>query len=256
MLIDWFTVGAQIVNFLILAWLLQHFLYRPILAAIDAREKHLADEQAAADAKMAASKKTGEDFDAKNKAFDEQKAALWTDATAKAQAEGERLVGEARKEGDTLRGKQSEGLRQEREQLSDDLAQFAKTEVFEIARRALMDLATVSLEERLGEVFTRRLRELDEPAKATLAMAFKIQSEPATITSAFELPPEQRAAIQNALNETFSAEICLRFETAPAVVSGIELSAHGQRLTWSIAEYLAEMEQKCDVLTAASTLSR
>jgi len=30
MLIDWFTVGAQIVNFLILVWLLQHFLYKPI----------------------------------------------------------------------------------------------------------------------------------------------------------------------------------------------------------------------------------
>jgi len=42
MLIDWFTVGAQIVNFLILVWLLQHFLYKPILNAIDAREKRIA----------------------------------------------------------------------------------------------------------------------------------------------------------------------------------------------------------------------
>jgi len=255
MLIDWFTVGAQIINFLILAWLLQHFLYRPILAAIDAREKHLADEQAAADAKMAASKKTGDEYDAKTKAFDAQKAALWTDATSKAEAEGTRLVGEARKEGEALRGKDADGLAQERAQLAGNLAQFARTEVFEIARKALMDLATVSLEERLGEVFTRRL-ELDRAAKATLGAALQNQSEPATITSAFELPPEQRAAIQNALNETFHAEIRLRFETAPAVVSGIELSAHGQKLTWSIAEYLADLEHRCDALTAATALSR
>ena len=43
MLIDWFTVGAQALNFLILVWLLKRFLYKPILDAIDAREKRIAD---------------------------------------------------------------------------------------------------------------------------------------------------------------------------------------------------------------------
>jgi len=31
MLIDWFTVIAQVINFLILVWLLKKFLYKPIL---------------------------------------------------------------------------------------------------------------------------------------------------------------------------------------------------------------------------------
>ena len=53
MLIDWFTVGAQIVNFLILVWLLKRFLYKPILDAIDAREKRIAAELADADTKKA-----------------------------------------------------------------------------------------------------------------------------------------------------------------------------------------------------------
>jgi len=39
MLIDWFTVGAQTLNFLILVWLMKHFLYQPVLNAIDGREK-------------------------------------------------------------------------------------------------------------------------------------------------------------------------------------------------------------------------
>ena len=42
MLIDWFTVSAQAVNFLILIWLLKRFLYKPILGAMDAREKNIA----------------------------------------------------------------------------------------------------------------------------------------------------------------------------------------------------------------------
>ena len=51
MLIDWFTVGAQVVNFVILVWLMKHFLYKPILSAIDAREKRIASELAAANTK-------------------------------------------------------------------------------------------------------------------------------------------------------------------------------------------------------------
>jgi hypothetical protein len=51
MLIDWFTVGAQVLNFLILVWLLKRFLYKPILDAIDAREQRIAAELADADAK-------------------------------------------------------------------------------------------------------------------------------------------------------------------------------------------------------------
>ena len=42
MLIDWFTVGAQALNFIILVWLLKRFLYKPILDAVDAREKRVA----------------------------------------------------------------------------------------------------------------------------------------------------------------------------------------------------------------------
>jgi F-type H+-transporting ATPase subunit b len=63
------------------------------------------------------------------------------------------------------------------------------------------------------------------------------------VRSAFDLPTEQRAAIQNALNETFSAEIHVRFETAPDLVSGIELTTNGQKVAWSIADYLASLEK-------------
>jgi F-type H+-transporting ATPase subunit b len=63
------------------------------------------------------------------------------------------------------------------------------------------------------------------------------------VRSAFDLPVEQRAAIQDALNKTFSAEIRVRFETAPDLVSGIELTTNGQKVAWSIAGYLASLEK-------------
>ena len=130
---------------------------------------------------------------------------------------------------------------------------WPQEEVFAIARKTLADLATVSLEERMGEVFTRRLREMDGKAKETLGAALKTSSEPAVVRSAFDLPAEQRAAIQNALNETFSAEIHVRFETAPDAICGIELTANGQKIGWSIAEYLASLEQRVGELLDAQS---
>ena len=64
----------------------------------------------------------------------------------------------------------------------------------------------------------------------------------------FDLPADQRAAIQNTLNETFSAEIPIRFETAPGLVSGIELTTNGQKVAWSIANYLLSLERGVDEL--------
>ena len=248
MLIDWFTVAAQAVNFLILVWLMKRFLYKPILHAIDEREKRIATELANADKKRAEAQKESDDFKHRNEEFDKQRAALLSKATDEANAERQRLLDEARKDAAALSSKLQEALRDQEHTLHQAISRRTQREVFAIARKALTDLATVSLEERLGEVFTRRLREMDAQAKAGLAQALKTAPDPALVRSAFDLPAQQRAAIQNALNETFSADIHIRFETAPDLISGIELNTNGQKVAWSIADYLMSMEKSVDEL--------
>jgi F-type H+-transporting ATPase subunit b len=243
MLIDWFTVAAQVLNFLILVWLLKSLLYRPILHAIDAREQRIAQALADADAKQAESIRERDELRQKNEAFDRQRAALLTQATDEAKAERLRLLDEARQAADSLRGERRDALLREQQGLHDEIARLARDQVFAIARKTLADLAGTGLEQRVSEVFTQRLRALGPDAKAALAEALKTASDPVRVRSAFELPAEQQVAIQGALNETFSADIPLRFETAPGVVSGIELSANGHKVAWSIAEYLASLKK-------------
>jgi F-type H+-transporting ATPase subunit b len=248
MLADWFTIVAQALNFLILVWLMKRFLYKPVLHAIDEREKRIATELANADAKKAEAQKEHDEFQQKNAEFDHQRAALMTKATEEAQAERQRLLDEARKAAVDLSSKRQEALRNEEQTLHQAIRRRTQREVFAIARMALADLATTSLEERLGEVFTRRLREMNGKAKEALAEALKTASDPVLLRSAFELPAEQRAVIQNALNETFSAEVRVRFETAPDLIGGIELTTNGQKVAWSIADYLASLEAGVDEL--------
>jgi F-type H+-transporting ATPase subunit b len=253
MLIDWFTVGAQIVNFLILVWLLKHFLYKPILDAIDAREKKIAAELADADTKRTEAEKERTDFEDKNKVFVEQRSALLGKAADEAKAERERLIDQAKKDADGLRASQMDALRNDQIRLGSEITLLAEKEVFAIARKALTDLATVSLEERVGEVFTRRLRELDPKSKELLGAALKNSPEPALVRSAFDLPANQRAAIQNALNETFSAVVRIKFEESQDAICGIELTANGQKVAWSISSYLAGLSKKVDDLVDAKS---
>ena len=251
MLIDWFTVCAQAINFLILVWLLKHFLYKPILSAIDAREKGIAAQLADATTKKAEAQKEHEEFQIKNKAWDEQRSALLGKATDEAKTQKDHLIDEAHKQAASLRAAQAVALQNDQDRLTTEIIHLTRDEVFDITRKALADLATVTLEDRMGEVFTRRLREMDPKAKAVLGASLKSDSDAAVVRSIFALPANQRAAIQNALNETFSAEVRLRFETTPDIICGIELSANGQKIAWSIADYLASLAQKVGALLAA-----
>jgi F-type H+-transporting ATPase subunit b len=244
MLIDWFTVGAQALNFIILVWLLKRFLYKPILDAVDAREKLIATELADATAKKAEAQEERDVFERKNEEFDQQRASLLSTATEEANAERHRLLDEARKAADTLSAKRRQTLRDDANTLNQALRHRTQQEVFAIARKALTDLAATSLEERIGAVFIGRLRTMDCKAKAGLAEALKTASDPVLVRSAFDLPEEQRTAIQKALDDAFSIQIRLRFETAPELVSGIELTINGQKLAWSIADYLSSLEKR------------
>lgn len=247
MLIDWFTVGAQALNFVILVWLMKRFLYKPIVHAIDTREKRIAAELADANTKKAEAKIERDAFHKKNEAFDQERAGLIRKATDEAKAEGERLLDEARKAADALGFEREEMLNREVRNLSHAIERRTQEQVFAIARKALTELAAISLEERMTEVFIRRLQALEGNAKKKLttglSQAIKEVSEPVFISSAFDLPDPSREAIRDAVKNIFSLEPKLQFKTKPDLICGIELSAHGQKISWSIEEYLELLEK-------------
>ena len=243
MLIDWFTVGAQALNFVILVWLMKRFLYQPVQDAIAAREKRIAGQLADADKKKAEAKKDRDDFQHKNDAFDQERAALLKKATDDANGERQCLLDAAGKAADALAAKRQETLRADAENLNKSLRRRVQDEVFEIARKTLADLASASLDERMCETFVGRLRAVEGEEKKRLAAAFDSKTEPLIVRSTFELPAAQRAAILKAVHESLATHATLQFETAPELVGGIELSAGGHKLAWSIADYMTSLER-------------
>ena len=243
MLIDWFTVGAQVLNFVILVGLMKHFLYKPVLDAIDARERHIASTVTDADKKRAEAKRERDEFQHKYEAFDHDRAALMAKAQADAATERKTLLDAAHQAADALAAKRQAALDSEARALMQGLRLRVQTEVFAIAGRTLADLATASLEASACEVFIARLRALEGPAHDTLARALKATPDAVVVRSAFELPAAQRKALHKAIEDAFSMKLDLHYETAPALVGGIELVAKGEKFAWTIADYLSALDR-------------
>ena len=243
MKIDWFTVAAQVVNFLILVWLLKRFLYKPILAAIDAREKRVADNLADAAARQAEAKAEREEFRRRNADFEQRRDGLLGEAKQQAEDERGRLLEQARDDAEALRERLREEAEREKAGMGQEIARRTRQEVFALARKTLADLAGATLEERMAEVFEQRLRELDGPARKALGGGGDLR-----VRSAFELPPARRDSLLEALAGLLPQHGEVVFETAPELVNGVELVASGHKVCWSVADHLASVERTVEEL--------
>lgn len=242
MQLNWFTVIAQIVNFIVLVWLLKRFLYKPILKAIDEREKKIAGQIKDAEAKEDLAKKERAEFSEKNESFDKEKKELMDKAIAETNEERQKLLEAARNEATELRSKLEKSLTEMQENLNRDIAQKTQQEVFAIARKTLEDLASESLEEQSVTIFIKRLNDLKKEEKKQFAEAFKSGSNSILVQSAFDLPKKQQTDIKNAVNEILSTKPQFQFKTAPEIISGIELTSNSYKLAWSISEYLNSLK--------------
>ena len=147
-----------------------------------------------------------------------------------------------------MSSKLQEALRNEKRNIHQAISRRTQQEVFAIARKALTDLAGTSLEERMVDVFVRRLRELNGEEKGLLASALRVSHSTVLVRTTFDLPPAQCASIEGVIKETLGTETQVQFETAADLISGIELSSNGQKVAWSIADYLASLENGVDEL--------
>ncbi|MBI1223339.1 MAG: F0F1 ATP synthase subunit B [Bacteroidetes bacterium] len=248
MLIDWFTVIAQIANFFILVWLLKRFLYKPILKAIDDREKLIASRIAEAEKKEADAKQSSDEFLKKNREFDSQKSARMKEVDAESEAERQRLLEQARQDAASLKLKLERAVEEERARLSKEIISRTQSEVFALADKVLKEIANLSLQEQVVQVFVSRLESINGKEKDNLLSAFGEAKEPLVVRSVFDLNESEKLRLQETLARVLSGKVSLKFETSQSLVAGIELSGAGYKMSWSIADHLASLQKELEKL--------
>jgi F-type H+-transporting ATPase subunit b len=252
MLIDWFTVVAEIVNFLVLVALLRHFLWGRLVRAIDEREARVAGKLAQAEEQAKEARQQMEDVRARALEMEHRRDEMIVQAKKEADEQRNRLIEKARESVRELETRWREDLDHERTAFFRELRRRAAGEVLTVIRRALADLASSEVQQAAIQVFLEKLHSLD------LATLKAMAAEELLLRSAVELPEATQQQVRTVLRERLSAAPRLRFECDPAMAWGLELRGNGRKIGWNPESYLDSMEENLNQALdrRADTVSR
>ena len=238
MQIDWLTVVAQVVNFLVLVYLLKRFLYRPVTEAMARREERIAERVRKAREREEEAKRERERLHERLGKLEARRDAILDEAREEAEAERHRLLEEAREETEEARRRWHGQTEAEKAQFLDELRRRTCEGFEELARKALKDLAGAELEEQMVRTLMERLKGLDKETRRALSES----EEPMAVATSFELDSGGRRRVTRAIHEHVKPDVDIAYGESPDLLCGIELTAGSRRLGWSLADYLDRFE--------------
>jgi F-type H+-transporting ATPase subunit b len=249
--IDWFTFVAQILNFVILLFLLKRFLYRPVLDAIAQREQGIREQLDDARRKEEKAEAEGQALREERAELESRRDGLLEEAEREAAERRQELAEEVRAHADRVRQDWRESLRRQRQSFLQELRRRMGEETVQVAAQALRDLADAELEDQVIRVFLERMRAMEEEARDEFSAALAEASGRVVIRTAFPVPSERRDDIEDAVRAWAGTDVDLHFEDDPELALGIEMRAGDRKVGWSVSSYLDGLEARASRLLEA-----
>lgn len=253
MIIDWYTIIFQIINFLVLVFLLRRFLYGPIIRAMDEREQKIVDREEKAARKKEEAEKEALQYREQKEELEQKEEEIFEEAREKAEKEKRELVSEAREEVEETRRRWEEAFEREKETFISELRRRVGQQACSIARRCLEDLADSRLEELTWDLFLEKIKDLPEEEISELKSAIVSDHGKVVLLSAFEPNEKKVEQLEQALQELQDGlgknsenksdqKVKLELKTDQNLICGLELSTGGYRVAWSMGSYLEDVE--------------
>jgi F-type H+-transporting ATPase subunit b len=242
--IDPFILAAQIINFLVLVYLLKRFLYDRIVETMNIRENGIADRMSEIERLKDEALASVATCEARKHDIEDRADEMLNQAKLAAEKEKVRLMEQMREEVARAQQRWLETLDQEKAAFLDDLRKRAGTYVFETIRQILADLADEELENRIVQSFVRRLSSLEPQEKALLKKVLDMPEPVIRVKSSFELDERLKQPIEEVLQPLLGPGGEIVYELNGHTGAGIELMAHGYKLSWSIDDYLQTLQEK------------
>lgn len=243
MRIDWSTLALQLINFAILVWLLQRFLYRPVLRVIDARRQ-------AADTRYAEAQRTAETASRQLSDLEKQKADVAADratAIANAQEQARQLIvarrAEAERDARSLLDEARQTLARERETLLAEARRTALEMAAAMARRVLAEIPESQRTQGWLERLDQRLEALSAAERAELEQELAAGA-PLRVVSAGPIPPDVGERWSARLREVLGPHFSVTFETDAKLIAGAELRFPHATLGFSVAGAISALQQE------------
>lgn len=238
MRIDWTTFVLEIVNFLVLVWILKHFLYKPVRDVLNQR-------RAAIGRTLEEARETEERATALKSQF-ESRLAEWEKEKTQARA---RLDAELNEERTRQMHALTQALAEERERdaarearLREQMRQETEARALAQARgfatTVLARLAGPELEARLMDVFIEDFSVLTTEQTAGLRAACRTGAR-ADVATAFPLSPAQRRRIADAIAAQAGHDVPLDVSEDATLVAGLRIAIGPWRLALCLGDELA-----------------
>ena len=245
MQIDWFTVAAQVVNFLILVYLLRRFLYQPVMRAMARREEAIAQRLQDAETREQVAAQEASQWREQTAGFEREREARLASLAQEVDTQRKSMFDEARREVEADRARWQQDMARERQDLVRQFKPRAAAALSRAARRMLSDMADVELEQQLIRTFVRKLESLDHAELAALRKSAH-KAGRLRVTLSFEADADTRARIRRAVQHHLldDRETEVDFHRADSLICGIELNAGGRKLGWTVDNYLQALEDE------------
>ncbi len=221
MQLDWWTLGFQTINVLVLMWLLARFFWRPLAATIVLRRTTTQQAIDAAEAKRTEAAKALDDIAATRAGFATERAAILDAARAAAEQEHATRMEQARIEASALNAAAKVQLAKDATAVEKAWTNRASSLAVDIATRLLSRLDGPALRGAFLDRLLQQIRALPPAEREAIAPAGTV----VVAVSAEPLNPAEQARSGTALLEALQTRPRITFETDPALIGGLEL--HG-----------------------------
>ncbi|MFP7671844.1 F0F1 ATP synthase subunit B [Marivita sp. S0852] len=240
MSIDWITVAAQIVNFLVLIWLLKRFLYRPILDGITAREAEIATRMGEADMVRKQSEAREAELKAQIADLSASRAEVLETARREAEKERSELIASAQERVRKEQAERDARRTDEAQRFSADLHRSGAEALLALTRKALADLADETLEHRIVMHAVTQVKSMQTELRAASGDASKC-----SVLTRDPIPDTLKAKLREELAPVLG-DLPLTFEEDASLPFGLTLRIGGAQVGWTIDSYLNGLDAALD----------
>lgn len=221
MQIDWWTLGLQTVNVLILVWLLSRFFFRPIAGVIATRQR----DTEAAIAEAADARKAAEtaklDAESLRQQFADEHDKIIAEARAAGEAERLSRVEQAANDIAAKKAAVEETIAKERAAVATEAKEHARKLAVDVAAKLLSELPAGTGDSIFLDKLCAKIDTLSDDLKTGLTGIDG--AEPPEVVTATPLAGAEGERCREKLAAVLGSDVEIRFRVDPSVLAGIEL---------------------------------
>lgn len=241
--LDWTTFILEILNFLVLVWLLKRFLYKPVLNALAQRKADIEKGVTESQTLRKEAEAFRERYERRLVDWEQEQAAARSRLGEEIGTERARLMAGLRTELEKERDK-AHALEERRlSELSRRIEETALSQGSQFAARLLSRLASVELESQLLHVVLEDLRKLPEERRKVIRAGMSQAEVSGTVASAYALPSEERQALSEALGQLVGRPISITWREDPELKAGVHLAVGAWILSANLRDELTFFQE-------------